>query len=179
MDWGNTPRELTMLRLDRWMPLVPFTIWIYLSDYLHLIGAYWICKGSSNLTRMVYSLVTLEFVGVAIHVAYPTAYPRFLFPLPVGISGLTLWLWNFTRAVDFPTNCLPSLHAGNVTLAWLAVKREYKWLGRFWLLWTILILISTMTTKQHYFVDLIAGVSLAFCLDFGFRRVGQPDSIKI
>jgi membrane-associated phospholipid phosphatase len=77
--------------------------------------------------------------------------------------------------VDRPVNCVPSLHVANACVCALALQRE----GSTWHygapVWLALIMLSTLTTKQHFVIDVLAGVLLAA---FSFWWVGQPTALS-
>ena len=60
-----------------------------------------------------------------------------------------------------PVNCLPSMHVCMSFVAAACLSLVYGRVGRalVWA-WFVAICYSTMATKQHYFVDLIAGFAL-------------------
>src|SRR6185436_14225959 len=63
-------------------------------------------------------------------------------------------LWLF----DVPENCFPSLHVSLAIIA-AAYWPRARWIG---IAWAIAIAVSTMTTKQHYFVDVAGGIAMGF-----------------
>ncbi len=60
-----------------------------------------------------------------------------------------------------PYNAFPSLHvaiSAVCALGYLSIKSKlFKWMAT----WTILIIASTVLTKQHYFLDIVGGIFLA------------------
>jgi membrane-associated phospholipid phosphatase len=84
-------------------------------------------------------------------------------------------LWQALLTVDRPVNCVPSLHVANASVCAFALRQE----GTEWRygapVWLALIVLSTLTTKQHFFIDIAAGVLLAA---FSFWRVAQPTALS-
>lgn len=78
--------------------------------------------------------------------------------------------------LDPPYNCFRSLHVAYSFLAALTSYRVHRGLGLAALLWAALIGISTLYTKQHYAVDVIAGVVMAYASYAVFLR-GVPRRI--
>ena len=98
-----------------------------------------------------------SLVSFLIFALYPTVIPRLV---PTG-AGMTAEAFALLYRLDPASNCLPSLH---VSLAWLAaagVLSEGRRSGALFCLWAGFITWSTMTTKQHYLVDVVAGLALA------------------
>jgi membrane-associated phospholipid phosphatase len=181
--------------LDRAVPLLPWTIWIYGSgSKAALFG--WLSVPDSRAGKRL--LLTLSFCAVvcgAVFFAWPTTYPRDLYPLPGGDSA-TLREFASLREADSPTNCFPSLHvalAWGLALSWsgwLCAARPRSpasgavtaptapgpggpgpsptavvraWRHASWTLplaWAVAVSIGTLTTKQHYLVDVPAGFAV-------------------
>jgi len=62
---------------------------------------------------------------------------------------------------DPPWNCLPSTHCAVAMLAALAILESDRRLGVWAVATAVGIGVSTMYTKQHYLVDVLAGFTLA------------------
>jgi membrane-associated phospholipid phosphatase len=54
------------------------------------------------------------------------------------------------------------MHVASSYLAALSLSTRSRWLFGAWLVWATVIAISTVTAKQHYVVDVVAGLALAF-----------------
>ena len=135
------------------LPLIPWTVIVYNSVFLLGGLAIWLLPDARAVWRHVVATIiafTVTYVGFA---AYPTRITRP--PLPEGPS---VWIWALetVRILDAPHTCLPSLHITNCGLAVLALWPT-RW-GPWSLLWSLAIATSTLTTEQHLFLDLPAGV---------------------
>ncbi|MEC7097679.1 MAG: phosphatase PAP2 family protein, partial [Candidatus Thermoplasmatota archaeon] len=83
-------------------------------------------------------------------------------------TELGMWQswYDLLHSVDNPWNAWPSLHIVQSLLAVLVITRWHGnaskiWLVRIlWLSWFML-MISVMTTKQHFIWDVISGVCIA------------------
>jgi len=164
-----TPLILPMTPVDRWVPFIPVSIWIYLSEYLLVFSAYFLVKHPETTRRYLKGTLALLMVSALVFVVFPTTYPRDLFPIPDGVDSMTRFLLELQRAGDTPNNCFPSLHVATVIMAALTLKGHSRWFLAY-LLWAILISISTLTTKQHYSWDVFGGAGLAVFLDWFFVR---------
>ncbi len=106
---------------------------------------------------MFYALILIAVIGLAIFILWPTAVAR----ESPGSDGVTGLLWRWLYSVDTPANALPSLHVANTCLAAVRLRR----LGGAWRIiapiWAVLIVASTLTTKQHYAIDIAGGMVLA------------------
>jgi membrane-associated phospholipid phosphatase len=151
--------------VDAWIPFLQGTIWIYLSEYVLLVLAIWLPASDDERSRAFYGLILASVLGLLIFTLWQTAVAA-QSPSFAGPTGL---LWRWLYLVDTPANALPSLHAANTCIAGLCLFRS----GRRWRLaapvWGALILVSTLTTKQHYAIDIAGGIALAILCIFLVR----------
>lgn len=155
----SEPLLLPLLWPDQAIPLIPWTFWIYLSDYLlvFLVIAKLDDKAQfDSYARMTFA--TLFFCGL-FFLGMPTTYPRPLVP-PLD-NAFVEFAVRLVHAADSPHNCFPSMHVALTGIAaWAARGFQGRWR---WLLvpWGLAIYVSTLTTKQHYLVDIAGGVAVA------------------
>jgi len=155
------PQLLPMSWLDNAVPFIPQTVWIYVSEYVFFIAVYLTCKDTANLNKYLYSIMGLQIVSIFIFMIWPTTYPRELFPLPQDLDYFTYFVFNSLRTADTPASCCPSLHVSSVYLSSFIFLNDQRKKFPFYFTWATLITLSTLTTKQHYVVDLISGLLMA------------------
>ena len=113
----------------------------------------------------MYFAFALLFTALAFFLAWPLAYPRELYPTTnAGIA--------FFRQLDLTGNTFPSLHVAMsffLTGCYSFFEESRTRRAFFWV-WSVLITASVLTTKQHYVIDIIGGVSLAVVYLFVARR---------
>lgn len=85
----SEPQLLDMTWVDRNVPFLPRSVWIYTSEYLYFGLAYACIRSSENLSRYFCSFLSLQAVSVLIFMLWPTTYPRELYPLPESLDSLT------------------------------------------------------------------------------------------
>lgn len=150
--------ELPLTSIDRAIPLIPETIWLYGSGTFMCLVA-WLCVPDGRTARRFYfTLMMSAILCWLVFLSYPTTYPRHLWPLPAG-SSLTLAEFADLRASDSPSNCFPSQHvalAWSLALCWIDWTRR-RWVKIFIVLWAIGVSVTTLTTKQHYLADIPSG----------------------
>ena len=70
----------------------------------------------------------------------------------------------FTMALinvaDTPMNCFPSMHVALTGVAAWSVRNRGPKVVSLFCLWSLAIFASTMTTKQHYFFDIVGGLGV-------------------
>jgi membrane-associated phospholipid phosphatase len=69
---------------------------------------------------------------------------------------------------DVEHNCLPSLHVAQVYLAALSCNLVHRGVGKAALAWATLVALSTLFTKQHYVLDVVAGFALGLAAYLAF-----------
>lgn len=150
--------------LDRAVPFDPDWIWMYLSICLLVPLAPALAADRADLRRYATGLAMLCVPCFVLFWLVPVAGPR-----PEVVPDHALYAW--TVSVDRSTNSLPSLHAGLALYSLLFVGHVMRegagrtariaWIALGWL-WGAAILYSTLATKQHWVVDLPAGMALAW-----------------
>lgn len=165
------PHLLPLLRIDRETPFLPWTFFIYTSDYtifLFVIALHQNKESFHSMARMCFA--TLVICGT-FFVLYPTTYPRPSYP--VEASALERLLMDVVWTADSPRNCFPSMHVALTGVATWSLRNHSKKVFGFFLVWSLLIFASTLTTKQHYFVDIVGGVTVMAMVAFLEKHVLQ------
>ncbi len=151
------PHQLRMTIIDNSIPFLPWTGWIYATIYvLPLIATVFIRK-VDEIKVLLFVFICTATICSLVFAFYPTIYPR---PKMISQGFWSLPL-EVIRGADFPGNCWPSEHvAFSFLSAFIMYRSSSKW-GNFLIFWSVLIGISTLTTKQHYVWDVVAGYALA------------------
>ncbi len=151
------PVMLPQTLLDRAMPFMPWTFMIYLSDYLFIGAAIAMLHGEEfySFARQMFGALVL--CG-AFFMFVPTTYPRP--PYPPSGSALIQLAMDMVAAGDMPTNCFPSMHVALTAICAWSLRSKSRLLYGIFMVWAWLIFLSTMTTKQHYCVDILGGIGV-------------------
>lgn len=149
---------LPLTWVDRSIPLLPWTVWIYGSGTLTCLIACLCIPDTLSARRLWVSLALSAMVCWVFFFLWPTTYPRELWPTPAGDSWTLAELADL-RDTDSPSNCFPSQH---VALAWSLALCWADWTRRRWVkvgivVWAAAVSVCTLTTKQHYLVDVPGG----------------------
>lgn len=156
------------LGLDRLLPLVPTWALVYGALYAFLIVLpVFVVQREELIRRTVWAYLTVWIVAYLCFLVYPTVAPR---PDTVTGKGFAVWGLRFLYDADPPYNCFPSLHVAHSFVSALAAYRVHRTLGFVAIACAALVAISTLFTKQHYVVDLIAGILLALAAYTVFLR---------
>jgi len=170
----SPPQYLPFTWIDESAPFIPLSVWIYISEYVYFIFVYFAIRDNVTLNKYLYSITTLQVVSVAIFWLWPTTYPRMNFPVGPEVDWMTRLTFEILRTADTPANCCPSLHVSSVYLSSLVLLDDEE-PGKFraFFVWGTLIAMSTLTTKQHYFVDVVAGLLMAVTCYWLIHRMAR------
>lgn len=157
--------------LDEEIPLIPWTVCIYLGCYLfwainYIIG----CKQDRD---EAYRFISADFfaktICFLIFLIFPTTTIR------PHITGNSIWnsLMRNLYFMDAADNLFPSIHCLTSWFCYIAVRKNKNvsaWYRNLSLVFALMICISTLTTKQHILLDVFGGIGLA---EFSYRIVGR------
>jgi membrane-associated phospholipid phosphatase len=158
-----------MTPLDNEIPFIPSFIWIYhtlLPVFFYTIYKFNIAK---EFYLLFWSATLATFLISVCYVLLPSFYPYPTFEPTTTSEWLTYW----THKIDGASNTFPSGHVGFSWLLYLSIahsveNRKYK---RYYLVWAMLIAVSTLVLKQHYIVDIFAGWLLAMACFYSVKYV--------
>jgi len=156
----NASRPMQVLPWDPvWhFPFVSAFVLAYDSAYLLPFVAFLAVKDRSASRRFAAVVAGVIAASAACFLAWPLLLPR----PPIAAASAFDRLLAALYAVDRPTNLFPSLHVSLSFLFALAAGRAWPKRRLWFLAWAMLIAVSTLFTRQHYFVDVIGGVLVGF-----------------
>ena len=154
------PTYVPEVALDRAVSLQPAWMIVYGSLYVFAVLLPLLVVRQQELFRramQAYLMVMIvSYVGFLL---YPTAAPR---PAEVLGAGFSAWSLRLAYSLDPPHGCFPSLHVAYSCVSALTCYRVHRGVGAAAGLWAALIGVSTLYTKQHYVVDVLAGALAAY-----------------
>lgn len=152
------PKLLEWSAVDRAVPFWPPAVLAYLAHF----AAIWIfpllLRDAENLNRCCAAMVLATLLACVCFAAFPVRTPL------QDLSLVQSWLrpaFRLILFVDAPHgNCLPSLH---VVLSWVTAAAYARERGGGWVYaWSGVVAVAVLLIKQHYFVDVVAGLALAW-----------------
>lgn len=142
--------------LDRLIPFWPWTVWIYLSIYLLMPAGPFLMDNRQQLLRYAIGIMLIGLIADAIFLFWPTSCPR---PDVAGANAA----YGALITIDNPLHAFPSLHAAFAVYSAMCgmkvlsdVSNSRLLSAALWI-WATLILLATLTTKQHVIADIVAG----------------------
>jgi len=161
------PRSQSLLNtaLDRAIPFLPFTIWCYLPFYAGIfVMAIAGLRTRRLFDRALVGVVVTMMVGATGHLLVGAEYPRPAVGAANGNLSLAFVAW--VQAVDPPGNVFPSLHVAHTSALAVILRHDRPRLGTLAVVMAGLLALSTLTTKQHFVADVLAGLVIAGATSF-------------
>ena len=142
--------------LDGKIPFVPQLALFYFSTYIFVIQPFIILSDARQFYWMLASFGSITVIASLIHAIVPSKIERNEILVTDGLSGKLIDLFQKTCK---PYGNFPSMH---VALSVPVVGANFIAIGAtagsLTLVWAILIAVSTLYTKQHYILDVLAGL---------------------
>lgn len=151
------------IKMDDYIPfieefIIPYILWY---PFMYGLLIYYCFVSRKEYFVGLSSMVIGKLICFCVYCVWQTTVPR---PEVVG-DDIFAQLVRFIYSQDEPVNCLPSIHVlTTLIMMILAFRRResHKWEAMLVFVVGILIIISTLFTKQHAILDVFAGIILAF-----------------
>jgi membrane-associated phospholipid phosphatase len=144
------------LSIDRKTPYVPLFALVYFSTYPFVVLPFIILSDARQFYWMVACFASISIFSSLIHATVPSKIERVE---QVTVGGVSGWMLGLFQKTCKPYGNFPSMHVGlsvPVVVANFMVAGPVA--GSIALIWAVLIALSTLFTKQHYILDVLAGV---------------------
>jgi hypothetical protein len=155
---------MPLTALDRYMQFQSGAVVLYASLWVYVSIAPALLRNFRELLSYGIATLALSAVGLGIFLLWPTAVPGFAIDAAQHPSVALL------KGVDLPGNACPSLHVAFAvfTAIWMQRLLGEMHAGKAaqalnWL-WCVGIVYSTLATRQHVVLDVVAGAPLGACL---------------
>ncbi len=153
--------------LDHWIAFVPWAVVPYASLWLYIGLVPGMLRIDGEMWRYLAAVTLLSLVGCGIFYVHPTAIPE------VAMDWSRWPLLGLLKSTDAAGNACPSLHVAfavltAIWLGWLLRRVDApRWPHAVNLAWCLLIVWSTMATRQHVALDVEVGALLGGAIAFG------------
>jgi membrane-associated phospholipid phosphatase len=154
--------------LDGEIPFIPRTVWIYFPGYvaLFVLGAC-VIRERATFYRTMASLLLATALCLLGYALLPSP-PPFSYLEADGSWTARFLAW--VRRIDVPHHTFPSTHVA-LSFAWaLGAFRYERRVGLSLLVLAAGVSVSTVTTKQHYWIDVPGGLAVALGSHWIFFR---------
>jgi len=147
--------------LDRAIPFVPASIWIYLWVFPADLIPVFVVRCPRLYRRTIVAYAIAMVVSYVIFAAFPvTSLGLRADPATLDPSRPSEWAVLLLYSIDPPFNLFPSMHLSIATLAAFSAWTADRRYGAATFFGVALVGISITTVKQHFIVDGIAGFAL-------------------
>lgn len=147
-----------LTKLDHILPFVPGMIWIYISTYFVILFAGIIVRDDKSLFHLIEAVFYTWVLTYPFFYFFPAIYPRPSFE----VVDLTTKILEYNYSYDVSNNTFPSLHVSLSFVIAFAMLRLKNWGKALWLIWAILVALSTVLIKKHFVVDALGGFIIAY-----------------
>jgi membrane-associated phospholipid phosphatase len=156
--------------VDRLIGFQPLSFFVYAFLWVYISFGTALARDLRELVAFGLASLVLSVAGLAVYMLLPTRAPN-----PAIDWTLYPWL-DFLKSVDVAGNAFPSLHAAFCVFTAAALHDQLKTLDAArWIrtcngVLCVAILYSTMATRQHVALDVIAGVVLGAAVAFPYLK---------
>lgn len=136
---------------------IPYCIWYLM---IFIIPYYLYCKDKDKFIKYTMAYILCSMIGNIVFISYPSTVAR---PTVTGTDIFSL-IAKFIYWIDTPTNCFPSLHCAisMLFILYICENKNTNIITKISVcIISVLIMLSTLFTKQHVVVDFISGDILA------------------
>jgi membrane-associated phospholipid phosphatase len=152
----------TAIALDRRIPFIAQSVWIYLWVFTAALIPLFVVRCPRLLRRTALAYVMTIAVSVICFAACPTTSAG------LRVSGPALdftrpsdWLVGVLYSLDPPCNLFPSLHVSIALLAAFSAWRARRLYGAGVYVGVSLVAGAVCAVKQHFLLDVVGGIALA------------------
>ncbi|MFP3597889.1 phosphatase PAP2 family protein [Chryseobacterium sp. SIMBA_029] len=143
---------------EKYIPFVPWTIIPYLSSGTLFCLVFLLCYDKKQLKLLTQRMLFVTVIAGICFVLFPL---RFSLQKPDIGNAIFGYSFQVLKTLDSPFNQSPSLHIAYAFIFWTIFRNFNQKLRLFSMIWLIALGISTLTTYQHHFIDIITGIILA------------------
>ncbi len=153
----RAPVMIPLTAVDVWVRFTPAALPLYLSLWVYISLAPALIADPDRLLAWFFAAFKLGAGGLVLFYVFPTVVPSFAETWAPGSA------FAFLKKADAAGNAFPSLHVAYAVFTACALARQLRELGAGPLahllnaLWCAGIVWSTLATRQHVFIDAVAG----------------------
>ena len=163
-------RTMPYTALDQAIAFQPFALVFYISLWVYAPFPAMLARNKPELYAYGRHSSVLALLGLGIFLFFPTKIP------PPDIDWSLHPGFDFLKGVDASGNACPSLHVAFAVFSAIHIGAMLKhahvapWIHWANWLWCVTIAYSTLATKQHVAIDLVAGAILGAWVGLGTRN---------
>lgn len=168
--------------IDKLIPFAPDMVYIYMSFYAVIFISVFFLKTDEAFYQIILSIIGTLFITYPLFYFFPAYYPVPSFDTDTFTTKFLKWC----HESDVPNNTFPSLHVSlSFTIAF-GINHYRKIIGKGYILWAVMIGLSTIMIRKHFLIDTLGGIVIAgltynVCVlgKTAKRLVGLKDRLKM
>lgn len=163
------------LSWDYQIPYIKYFSPVYAIVYFIPVVTFFLCWNNYEIIKAAFkSFITAGVICFTSYAIFPV-----MFSDRIALHPPYDFFDNVTRFfywIDKPYNCFPSLHVALAFISVQVIERASPKLSL--MFWTVAILVtlSTLFVRQHYILDLVAGITVAYAIGWYFIPKEVPSS---
>lgn len=142
---------------EKYIPFLSWSIIPYMTSGIFFCSVFFLCRNKEHLTVLTKRMLFTTVAAGLCFILFPL---QFSLAKPITDGSVLDYSFQFLKVFDSPFNQSPSLHIAYAFIFWTVFRNCTK-IRTFLMLWLILLGISTLTTYQHHFIDILSGTVLA------------------
>lgn len=150
------------LAWEEQIPFQPWSVLVYFGAFIFWVVLYLYCACQEK--EKAHRLLCADFLSKAVCLVFFLFLPTTNIRPEIVDGGVFGALMRFLYWVDDPANLFPSIHCLVSWLCFIGIRRDEKRSVECKLLvlaGAVAVCVSTLTTKQHVFWDVVSGIALA------------------
>ena len=171
--------QIPATAIDRWVGFQPWTLGLYLSLWVYTALPVALQPDLRQLVRYCAHISAMCLLALAVFFLWPTSVSDAVGPR--GGGGLFAAMY----AVDDAGNACPSLHVAASVFSFLWLRALLadvgapRWLALINACWCVGICYSTLATKQHLLIDVLAGAALGLAGGWWSVRASRSSKQRV
>lgn len=182
---GTPPARDLSTALDHCIPFHPAWVLVYLAAYPASLLPLFVVRDALLFRRIAVAYLAAIAVALGFFALLPVSGEPLRDQIPpLESSHFLEWGIQWLHRLDPPRNLFPSLHVALASLAVLGSGRASPRVGRVGAVALVVVSLAVVGTRQHYTIDVVAGLALAhgiaqlclrpWCADPGYAAAHPP-----
>jgi membrane-associated phospholipid phosphatase len=156
-----TPVALEFTYIDLIIKPNAYAFWIYISFFFMLMAGVTF-SSKENSIKCCKVILLNSAIASLFFIFMPTKITFWDYSPYIEQGTATHALMLMIKQHDASSNCLPSLHIANSIVAcYFLIKDKKPYIQALSIIWLLAIIWSVLSTKQHYFYDVVGGAMVA------------------
>jgi len=164
---GGVSYPIPTLAWEDKIPFMPVFVWAYLCIYPLFVLPFLFIRNRQFFRLFSFSYILVMCICYVCYLVIPVSFDR---RPDLVVDSFSTFALSIVYSADNSWNCFPSMHVAMSLMASLTILEVHRIRGIFATLLTVLIAASTVLIKQHYVMDLVAGMVITLGVYFFFIR---------